>query len=65
MTTKGLEALGYEVNHTHIVGWWVDGCCGYNVAGYQNCEQDAVDAAWLEIQTVRIEGRHPIWLYEE
>jgi len=64
MTTKELETMGYTVKHSDIC-WWVDGVCGYRVTGYYGSEQEAVNAAWTEIQIARAMGKHPIWLYGE
>lgn len=56
-----LEAAGYTLKHTPAVGWWVDGACGYPVAGYFDREEEAVVAATSEILEAEGTGEYPSW----
>ena len=61
---KRLTRLGnYSIKHTTI-GWWVDGCYGYLVAGYYDNKKDAVINAILNIKQAKKDDIHPSWLFE-
>lgn len=49
---RRLARAGYEVKNSEV-GWWVDGNCGYLVAGYFGCCEDAVNAALAKIKVAQ------------
>lgn len=61
MTKRTLQRHGYSVKHTSV-GWWVDGACGYLVAGYFPTEGQAVEEAGKAIAQAKAEGRNPSWM---
>ncbi len=58
---KALPA-GYVLKYTDVVGWWVDGRCGYLVTGYYQSREHAVETARMMIAAPRRDGERPIWL---
>lgn len=62
MTKRTLQRKGYTVKHA-AVGWWVDGVCGYLVAGYFPSEAQAVKEAGKAIATAKASGERPVWLF--
>lgn len=63
MTRRTLKRRGYTIKHS-IVGWWVDGFCGYKVGdGYANSEAQAVLDAGNAIAAAKVADRKPIWLF--
>ncbi|MDN7753803.1 hypothetical protein [Burkholderia gladioli] len=61
MTKRKPLRDGYSINHT-VVGWWVDGFCGYLVAGYFEAEELAVAEAGKAIAAAKSTGCPPVWL---
>lgn len=61
MNIRTLQRKGYEVKSSSV-GHWVDGRCGYMVAGYFNTQAEAVTAATDRIAQAIINGAHPVWL---
>lgn len=62
MTKRTLQRHGYTIKHS-AVGWWVDGACGYMVAGYYPTEALAVTEAGKAIATAKSTGDRPVWLF--
>jgi len=66
-----LTRIGYRIEHTKHVGFWVDGCCGYQVAGYFDSLEEAVDQALAAIQKAQKEVQEgvslgqPVWLFSQ
>ena len=59
-----LERRGYELKHTHRVGFWVDGRCGYMVSGgYFDTAQRACETAWERVQEAEAKGSEPAWKF--
>ena len=58
-----LERRGYELRHTHRVGFWVDGRCGYMVSGYFDTAQRACETAWERVQEAEASGAEPAWKF--
>jgi len=56
--------VGYQLKHTDVVGWWVDGRCGYLVTGYYDTREVAVETArGLIAAAKRDNERRPVWLH--
>jgi hypothetical protein len=62
MTKRTLQRHGYIIKHT-IVGWWVDGACGYMVSGYHSTEHLAIDAASDAIAKAKAARGRPVWMF--
>lgn len=62
MTKRTLQRHGYTIKHT-IVGWWVDGACGYMVSGYHSTEPEAIGAASDAIAKAKAAGSRPAWMF--
>lgn len=59
-----LERRGYELKHTHRVGFWVDGRCGYMVSGgYFDTAQRACETAWERVQEAEANDSDPAWKF--
>lgn len=59
-----LERRGYELKHTHRVGFWVDGRCCYMVSGgYFDTAQRACETAWERVQEAEAKGSEPAWKF--
>jgi formylmethanofuran:tetrahydromethanopterin formyltransferase len=63
MNRRTLQKHGYTIKHT-IVGWWVDGACGYNVASVCDSEQEAINAASAAITAAKQSGSRPCWMFD-
>lgn len=63
-TKRSLERMGYVVKHS-AVGHWVDGACGYLVAGYYGTQSEAISRAAIAIQQARAAGRRPVWMFDK
>jgi hypothetical protein len=63
MTKRTLLRHGYEIKRT-AVGWWVDGFCGYLVAGCFETEARAVAEASEAIAAAKSTGRRPVWFIQ-
>ena len=53
---------GYVLKRT-MVGWWVDGACGYAVAAYFDTKAEALKEAKRKIREARRTGSWPSWRY--
>lgn len=62
MSRRSLLRAGYTIKHT-LIGWWVDGACGYMVSGYHNSQTDAVAAADTAIADAKKARCRPVWLF--
>lgn len=51
-TERMFEAIGFRLNHTDKVGWWVDGRYGFNCSGYFSTREEAVITAVKKILAV-------------
>jgi hypothetical protein len=58
---RTLQRKGYKVKSS-AVGHWVDGNCGYRVAGYFSTQTEAVAVAGSRIAETEKNGRRPAWL---
>jgi len=63
MGTRDLLKAGYSIKHTDAVGWWVDGLCGFLVAGYFSTKRKAVRKASDAINAAQDGKTHPVWLF--
>lgn len=63
MLVKRLQRLGPYAIKQSPVGWWVDGCYGYLVAGYYASKKDAVISAVLNIKYAKEHGIRPSWMF--
>lgn len=57
-----LRQAGYAIKHTRAVGWWVDGRCGFLVAGYEHDKAVIVARASQLIAEAKAANRQPSWL---
>lgn len=62
MTKRTLQRKDHTIKHT-LVGWWVDGACGYMVSGYHPTEDLAILAAGIAIAEAKNSGRKPCWMF--
>ncbi len=63
MSKRTLQRDGYTIKHTAAVGWWVDGVCGYLVAGYYSSEDRAVAGASEAIAAAKARDSRPCWMF--
>lgn len=60
---KKLKRRGpYQLKHS-MVGYWVDGKCGYQVCGYFDERITALKTAIEEIYMAKQQDRNPSWMY--
>jgi Ser-tRNA(Ala) deacylase AlaX len=68
MTERTMRRKGYQIKHS-VVGWWVDGACGYKVAVYFDTKEEAISEASKEIERAKKEisksiFNQPAWYLE-
>ena len=57
-----LKRHGYELKSSAI-GWWVDGACGYLVAGYYQSGHQAARKAVAAINKAATDNEYPSWRF--
>nr|WP_234288220.1 hypothetical protein [Pseudomonas fluorescens] len=63
MHIRTLQRKGYTVKSS-AAGYWVDGRCGYLVAGYYPSQAEAVIEASTLIVKATQNGARPVWFFE-
>jgi hypothetical protein len=59
-----LDRREYQLKHTHRVGFWVDGHCGYMVSGgYFDTALRACETAWERVREAEASGSDPAWKF--
>lgn len=62
MHIRTLQRKGYTVKSS-AVGHWVDGRCGFLVAGYYHTQAEAIAEASDRIARAMQSGASPAWLF--